>query len=151
MTDALRPPEVTAEAFLAAVSQLGDAYGDSISVESVAWGEIRLRMRFAPEFLRPGGTISGPVMFALCDAALWGAVWAATGAALMSVTTDMTLHFLRRPGAKDLLAHGRVLKVGRRLSYGEVTLYSDGDPKPVCHATGSYAPVVDPAHDRKSV
>ncbi len=144
MSDAMRPPEVTAEAFMAAVSQLGDAYSDAISVEAVAWGEIRLRMRFAPRFLRPGGSISGPVMFALCDAALWGAVWAATGAALMSVTTDMTLHFLRRPGPQDLLAHGRVLKVGRRLCYGEVTLYSDTDPKPVCHATGSYAPVSYP-------
>ena len=144
MTDASRTPEVTPEAFMAAVSQLGDAYCDSLSVESLAWGEIQLRMRFGPGFLRPGGTISGPAMFALCDAALWGAVWAATGAALMSVTTDMTLHFLRRPGPKDLIAKGRVLKVGRRLSYGEVMLYSDGDPKPVCHATGSYAPVVNP-------
>ena len=124
---------------LAAVSQLGDAYADAVSVENLAWGEIRLRLRFSPEFLRPGGTISGPAMFAVCDAALWGAVWAATGTALMAVTTDMTLHFLRRPGPVDLLAHGRVLKVGRRLCYGEVTLCSDGDPQPVCHATGSYA------------
>lgn len=59
MTDASRTPEVTAEAFMAAVSQLGDAYGDSISVEAVAWGEIRLRLRFASEFLRPGRASSG--------------------------------------------------------------------------------------------
>lgn len=134
-------PEVTPEAFLAAVAQVGGDYAEILTVEGLTWGEIRLRLAFQPRFLRPGDTISGPTMFALCDTALWGAVWSATGTALMSVTTDMTLHFLRRPGPKDLLAHGRVLKVGRRLSYGEVTLYSDGDPKPVCHATGSYAPV----------
>ena len=139
-----RPAEVTAEEFLAAVSQLGDAYADAVAVEALAWGEIHLRLRFSPGFLRPGGTISGPAMFAVCDAALWGAVWSATGAALMSVTTDITLHFLRRPGPVDLLAHGRVLKVGRRLCYGEVTLRSDGDPRPVCHATGSYAPLQPP-------
>jgi len=132
-----RPAEVTAEEFLAAVSQLG-AYAEAVTVEAVRWGEIELRLRFSPSLLRPGGTISGPAMFAVCDAALWGAVWAATGSALMSVTADITLHFLRRPGPKDLLAHGRVLKAGRRLCYGEVTLCSDGDPRPVCHATGSY-------------
>lgn len=136
-----RPAEVTAEEFLAAVAQLGDLYTGALSVESVSWGEMALRLRFSEQFLRPGGTISGPAMFALCDATLWGSVWSATGAALMSVTTDMTLHFLRRPGPVDLIAQGRVLKVGRRLCYGEVTLYSDGHPKPVCHATGSYAPL----------
>lgn len=136
-----RPAEVTAEEFLAAVAQLGDTYTADLSVEAVAWGEMTLRLRFSESYLRPGGTISGPAMFALCDATLWGSVWSATGAALMSVTTDMTLHFLRRPGPVDLIARGRVLKVGRRLCYGEVTLYSEGDPKPVCHATGSYAPL----------
>lgn len=130
---------------MAAVAQVGGGFEEILSVEDIAWGEIRLRLQFLPRFLRPGNTISGPTMFALCDTALWGAVWAATGSAFMSVTTDMTLHFLRRPGPKDLLAHGRVLKVGRRLSYGEVSLYSDGDPKPVCHATGSYAPVAMPS------
>ena len=137
----LRPAEVTAEEFMAAVAQLGDTYTDDLSVEAVAWGEMTLRLRFSESYLRPGGTISGPAMFALCDATLWGSVWSATGAALMSVTTDMTLHFLRRPGPADLIAQGRVLKVGRRLCYGEVTLFSDGVAEPVCHATGSYAPL----------
>ncbi|MCR9160268.1 MAG: PaaI family thioesterase [Nannocystaceae bacterium] len=135
-----RPAEVTPEEFLAAVAQLGDIYTKSLSVEAVSWGAMTLRLAFSESYLRPGGTISGPAMFALCDAALWGSVWSATGAALMSVTTDMTLHFLRRPGPVDLIAQGRVLKAGRRLCYGEVTLHSDGDPKPVCHATGTYAP-----------
>ena len=143
MTSEPRLAKVTATEFHAAVARLGERYAGAIAVETLSWGEIELRLRFSPDFLRPGGTISGPTMFAVADAALWGAVWSATGQALMSVTTDMTLHFLRRPGPLDLLAHGRVLKVGRRLCYGEVTLRSDGDERPVCHATGSYA-AIDP-------
>ncbi len=123
------------------MAQLGDPYASAVAVEALSWGEITLRLRFSESFLRPGGTIAGPAMFALCDAALWGAVWSAAGDSMMSVTTDMTLHFLRRPGPVDLLAHGRVLKLGRRLSYGEVTLHSEGSAKAVCHATGSYTPL----------
>ena len=136
-----RPAEVTAEAFLAAVAQLGGDHASALEVESLAWGEIGLRMRFSPRFLRPGNTISGPTMFALCDAALWGAVWSATGAALMSVTSDLALHFLRRPGPADLIAHARVLDVKAPLTYGEVMVRSDGVPEPVCRASGCYVRV----------
>lgn len=130
---------MTAAEFLQAISTLQEAEGFDLTVEELRWGDIRLRLGFSERFLRPGGTISGPVMFTLCDAALWGAVWSATGSALMSVTTDMTLHFLRRPKPKPMIAHSRMLRVGRTLCYGEVTLWSEGDPEPVCHATGSYA------------
>ncbi len=136
-----RPAEVTAEAFLAAVALLGGDHAAALEVESLAWGEIGLRMRFSPRFLRPGNTISGPTMFALCDAALWGAVWSATGAALMSVTSDLALHFLRRPGPTDLIAHARVLDVKPSLAYGEVTVRSGDGLDPVCHASGCYVRV----------
>ncbi len=141
MAPAQRSAMVTAEAFLAAVAQLGDDYASSLEVETLRWGEIGLRMRFSPRFLRPGNTISGPTMFALCDAALWGAVWSATGSALMSVTSDLALHFLRRPEPKDLIATARVLDVKSRVAYGEVTVCSDDRPDPVCHASGSYVRV----------
>lgn len=130
---------MTAERFLAVVATLDEASDYTFTVDGLQWGDARLRLRYSERFLLPGGTISGPVMFTLCDTALWAAVWAATGSGHHAATADMTLHFLRRPRPVDLLAHARVLRAGRRLVYGEVTLWSDGDDEPVCHATGTYA------------
>jgi acyl-coenzyme A thioesterase PaaI-like protein len=38
-----------------------------------------------------------------------------------------------------MLAEGRMVKLGKRLAFGEVTLYSDGRPDPVAHVTASYS------------
>ncbi len=57
----------------------------------------------------------------------------------MAVTSNLSIHFLRRPGPVDLIAEGRALKFGRRLAVLEVTIHSDGDPDAVAHVTGTYA------------
>ncbi len=56
-----------------------------------------------------------------------------------AVTTSLTINFLQKPAAVDLLAEGQVLKLGRRLAVMEVSLYSVGRPDPVAHVTGTYA------------
>ena len=90
--------------------------------------------------LRPGGTVSGPVMMEVADTALYVALLAEIGIVPMAVTTSLTINYLRKPSAgRDLIGVCRLLKVGRTLAMGEVTLYSDGDPAPVAHATGTYA------------
>jgi acyl-coenzyme A thioesterase PaaI-like protein len=55
------------------------------------------------------------------------------------VTTNLNCNFLRRPGPADLVAEARILKLGRRLAVGQVTLYSDGDDQPVAHVTATYS------------
>jgi acyl-coenzyme A thioesterase PaaI-like protein len=84
-------------------------------------------------------------MMALADVALYGLVMSLLGRVELAVTTDLGFHFLARPAAADLLAEARLLKLGRRLLVGEVTIHSEGRPDPVCHAIGSYAipPTVD--------
>lgn len=116
------------------------AYG--IRVEGLGRGWMTLKLPFGEAFLRPGGSISGPVLFALADVALYGAVMTRIGRADMAVTSSMTINFLRRPPAEAVLATGRLLKLGRRLAYGEVVLSSfesSSDAEPVAHATGTYA------------
>src|SRR3546814_4601165 len=57
-------------------------------------------------------------------------------------SSDLSLNanFLRRPKPGDLLADGRLIKCGRRLAYGEVTLVSADAPEdPVCHVTCTYS------------
>mgnify|MGYP001178211824 FL=1 len=90
--------------------------------------------------LRPGDTVSGPVMMEVADSALYLALLAVIGIEPMAVTATLTINYLRKPSyARDLIGECRLLKVGRTLATGEVTVYSEGEPAPVAHATGTYA------------
>jgi acyl-coenzyme A thioesterase PaaI-like protein len=47
--------------------------------------------------------------------------------------------FLRRPAAAAVVAEGRLLRMGRRLAFGDVLLYSEGVADPVAQASVTYA------------
>ena len=110
-----------------------------VTVDSVAEGTIRLHLPYRADFVRPGGTVMGPALFALADVALYGAVLSLIGRVELAVTTSMTINFLRRPALQAVEAEARILKLGKRLAYGEVTLWSAGEDDPVAHATGTYS------------
>ena len=88
---------------------------------------------------RPGGTVSGPSVFTAADCAFYMACLAMLGRQGMMVTSNLNLNFLRRPPEGDLIADARILKLGRTLITGEITVYSDGMEDPVAHATTTYA------------
>ena len=113
--------------------------GMGVSVETVGEGTVRLRLPYRADFVRPGGTVTGPAMFALADVALYGAVLSLIGRVELAVTTSMTVNFLRRPAPVAVVAEARVLKLGKRLAYGEVLLWSEGENEPVAHVTGTYS------------
>lgn len=119
----------------------------SITIEAVTDRHARVRTAVPPDRLRPGGIVSGPVLMSLADMAVWVAVLGVIGPVAMTVTVDLTIHFLRPAPPADVIADARLLKVGRRLAVGDVLLYSDGDPDPVAQATVTYA---IPSHDRQS-
>ncbi|MEC9367936.1 MAG: PaaI family thioesterase [Pseudomonadota bacterium] len=108
-------------------------------IEHLAPLEARLRMEFDHRILRPGGTVSGPAMFKLADYGLYVAILGVIGKAPLAVTTSLHIDFLRRPLKSDLLAEVKLLKLGSRLAMGEVSLYSDGSPEMVAHASGTYS------------
>ncbi|MBI1209054.1 MAG: hotdog fold thioesterase [Azospirillum sp.] len=110
-----------------------------VEVEAIGVGTIRLRMPCRDLFVRPGGTVVGPAMFALADVALYGVVLSLIGRVELAVTTSMTINFLRRPALKPVIAEARIIKLGQRLAYGEITLYSEGEADPVAHVTGTYS------------
>ena len=90
--------------------------------------------------LRPGGTVSGPTMMAVADVALYVAILGEIGIVPLAVTTSLSFNFLRKPKANcDLVAVCKLLKLGRSLAIGEVSLFSEGDDQPVAHAVGTYA------------
>ena len=90
--------------------------------------------------LRPGGTVAGPVMMAVADVALYVAILGEIGIVPLAVTTSLSFNFMRKPaGDRDILGVCKLLKLGRTLAVGEVTIYSEGSDDPVAHAVGTYA------------
>ena len=109
------------------------------SIERVEHGDVRVRWAFDEASLRPGGTVSGPTMMELADFAMYVAVFSAIGPKPLAVTTNLNINFLRKPTRADLLADAHLMKIGKRLVVGEVTIYSEGTAEPVAHVTATYS------------
>ncbi len=104
-----------------------------------------VRHRVGPGELRPGGTVSGPVLMTTADLALYAALLGEIGLVPLAVTTNLNINFMRKPSAdRDIIGECRLMKVGRSLAVGEVWLYSEGVEEPVAHVTGTYA--IPPGH-----
>lgn len=90
--------------------------------------------------LRPGGTVSGPVMMAVADVAIYVAILGRIGIVPLTVTTSLTINFLRKPSAEArIIAECTLMKIGRTLIVGEVSLYSEGSDDIVAHVVGTYS------------
>src|ERR1700690_3067674 len=113
--------------------------GCGLSLDRVDYGDVRVRRTFHEDHLRPGGTVSGPTMMELADFAMYVAVFSAIGPQPLAVTTNLNINFLRKPTRADLLADAHLMKVGKRLAVGEVTIYSEGTDEPVGHVTATYS------------
>ncbi len=100
---------------------------------------IRLRLTVAERHLRPGGTVSGPVMMELCDLAMYLLLLSRIGPVALAVTTSLNINFMRKPESREIVADARLMKLGKRLAVGEVTIGSPGEAEAYAHATGTYA------------
>jgi uncharacterized protein (TIGR00369 family) len=110
------------------------------SIVSVGDGTATVRHEVGQAELRPGGTVSGPVMMATADVALYVAILNDIGIVPLAVTTSLNFNFLRKPaGDRPIVGVCQLLKVGRTLAVGEVSLYSEGSDEVVAHAVGTYA------------
>ncbi len=109
-------------------------------VEHVDSSGLRMRLPYSPTQVRPGGTLSGPTMMSLADGAAWLVTLSRIGPVALAVTSSLTISFLRKPEAADLLGHATLLRLGRRQSVSEVRMWSEGAPDDlVAHATVTYA------------
>jgi acyl-coenzyme A thioesterase PaaI-like protein len=110
------------------------------TVIEVGEGSATVRHRIGVDELRPGGTVSGPVLMAVADVALYIAILGKIGIVPLAVTTSLTINFLRKPASdKDILGVATLMKVGKALAVGEVSLFSEGGTEPVAHAVGTYS------------
>ncbi len=92
------------------------------------------------ENLRPGETVSGPLLMTVADVALYIAILGTIGIVPLTVTTSLTINFLRRPSPhRPIVGVCQLIKVGRTLVVGEVELYSDRNEDMVAKAVGTYS------------
>ncbi len=118
---------------------------NDFAIDELTEDSITMRLLTAERHLRPGGTVSGPSMFALADVCVYAMVLARIGRKALAVTTNCSLDFMRKPEAdKDVVAHCRLLKLGRALAVGDVLMFSDGSDKPVARASMTYS--IPPVH-----
>ncbi|MBT3338337.1 MAG: PaaI family thioesterase [Anaerolineae bacterium] len=90
--------------------------------------------------LRPGGTVSGPVLMAVADTALYVAILGEIGIVPLAVTANLNINFVRKPAAdKDIIGVCKLIKLGKTLAVGEVSIYSEGSDEVVAHAVGTYS------------
>ncbi len=132
-------PKLDAERLQRFLVEEGLDGGGRFVVEDVGEMTARVRLRATRRNLRPGGTLSGASLMALADLAIYAALLGEIGLVPLAVTTSLTINFLRKPPLADVLAEARLLKVGKSLAFGEIVLVSDGDPRPVAHATSTYS------------
>jgi len=141
MPDAIAPaPLITADDFnhvITAFPWFGQWIG--IKATEITGRSAKVRLEIRPEFLRHGGTVSGPVVMAMADVAMYAAIMGAVANGERAVTSDMTMHFMRRPAGSALTAEARILRRGKRSMVCVVDVYVEGQGESVCHVVGSYA------------
>ena len=114
--------------------------GADFAIETLTPETLVVRLRVDDRHLRPGGTVSGPSMFALADVGVYLAILARLGPVALAVTTNCSIDFMRKPAAGvDLLAEVRMLKMGRALAVGDVLIRSAGQEAVVARANLTYS------------
>ena len=130
--------KVTTEKFNEIINiELPSAAEVGIYLQAIDEGKAELVLPYNENSLRPGGTIAGPFMMMLADVCMFAVVLSLLGEIKLAVTTSLNINFLRKPANTDLVAHGSIIKMGKRLAVLEVSIFSNEDI--VAHATGTYS------------
>jgi acyl-coenzyme A thioesterase PaaI-like protein len=146
MLDHTFPSAVSLEQINAFIG--GEFAGNSNSCEEVSFGNAVAVMFPHPNTLRPGKIISGPTVFGICDAALFYAALSCTSFEPMTLTSEMSIRFLRPARGEVIRARGVIHTIAGRNIVGTVVAWTDDETKPVSVAQGTY---VRPKRDSSTV
>lgn len=118
----------------------------SVTLQALTENTATVRQAIDDSHLRPGGTVSGPVLMTVADVAMYVALLNKIGIVPLAVTTNLTINFLRKPAAdRAIIGVCTLLKVGKSQAVGEVSLYSEGNDEVVAHVVCTYA-IPSPSH-----
>jgi len=133
-------PKITPQEFNQLIDdELPWASDSGMILEKAESGRAVMRLPYHQNSVRPGGSISGPHMMMLADACMYAVVLTLIGKVKLTVTTNFNINFLRKPMESDLIADGRIIKLGKRLAIMEVSIYAGDESHLVAHATGTYS------------
>jgi len=113
--------------------------GESFEIISLDKGSATMHLHADDKHLRPGGTVSGPSLFALADVAAYAAILAHIGPVALAVTTNLNINFLRKADPGTVEAVARILKLGKRLAVLEISMISSETDALIAHATATYS------------
>lgn len=115
--------------------QLGNAF----EITEIGDGSATMQLNADEQHLRPGGTVSGPSLFALADVTAYAAILAHIGPVALAVTTNLNINFLRKPSPGTVKAVAHLMKLGKRLAVLDISLTDDTSSELVAHATATYS------------
>lgn len=116
-----------------------NANGKAFTVTGAGPGFASMRLDPMARHLRPGGTVSGPSLFALADLTAYVAILAQIGPVALAVTTNLNINFLRKPEHGPVDAMAKLLKLGKRLAVVDIAITSAMNGELVAHATSTYS------------
>ena len=132
-------PEMTADEIKDFMKKFFPQARMPVEIEELRDGFLRIRVSVTDRHLRPGGTVSGPALMTIADTAMYYLVLGMVGPVALALTTNLNINFLRAPKLADVIAEVEMLKLGKRLAVGQVTLYSAGSDDTVAHVTVTYS------------
>lgn len=132
-------PKMTADEIKSFMQEFFPEARMAVEIDQLRDGYLRIRVPVTDRHLRPGGTVSGPALMTIADTAMYYLVLGMIGPVALALTTNLNINFLRAPKLADVIAEAEMLKLGKRLAVGQVTIYSEGSEDPVAHATVTYS------------
>lgn len=112
---------------------------DEFEIVQIGNGYCILQFEADEKHLRPGGTVSGPALFALADVAAYAAILAHIGPVALAVTTNLNINFLRKPATGLIQGNAKILKLGKRLAIVEISITARENDQLVAHAIATYS------------
>ncbi len=108
-------------------------------IESMSPEAGLVRFVYDEKWTRPYGIINGGTLMTLADVSTYLAIFGRLGIVPLAVTNELKMNFLRPAIGGDVLARAELIKLGRRVVYGTVDVFMDGEPdRLVAHATSSW-------------
>ena len=126
-----------AEVFAPWVQQL------KLSIEAIEEDRVVIRMPYSDDLCRSHQMVCGQAMMTLIDTGMAFVCYVGQGKYSNCTTVSQNTSFMRPAMGSDILATGRVVKSGRSLVFGEVTLRAEGDERPICVGTSTYMMLPD--------
>jgi uncharacterized protein (TIGR00369 family) len=125
-------------------AQFKEVFADHVqalnpSVEAIDREGAILRMPYSDTLCRSGQIICGQALMTLIDTCMVFVCYGGLDEYRDVTTVSQNTTFLRPAIGGDVIATGRLVKPGRTLIFGEVSLAVEGNPKVVCTGTSTYA------------